>query len=31
MAGKINLDGELLEVAEAVEISASTPLEFLRL
>jgi diacylglycerol kinase (ATP) len=31
MTGKINLDGELLEVAEAVEISASTPLEFLRL
>lgn len=31
MAGKINLDGELLEVAKAVEISASTPLEFLRL
>jgi diacylglycerol kinase (ATP) len=31
MAGKINLDGELLEVADAVEISASVPLEFLRL
>lgn len=30
MAGKINLDGELLEVAGAVEISASIRLEFLR-
>ena len=31
MEGKINLDGELLDVAEALEISASIPLEFLRL
>ncbi|MEZ5503530.1 MAG: diacylglycerol kinase family protein [Halioglobus sp.] len=31
MAGKINLDGELLEVAGAAHISASAPLEFLRL
>jgi hypothetical protein len=31
MAGIINLDGELLDVADAVEISASIPLEFLRL
>jgi diacylglycerol kinase family enzyme len=31
MEGKINLDGELLEVAEALDISASMPLEFLRL
>ncbi len=31
MEGKINLDGELLEVAGAVNISASEPLEFLRL
>ena len=31
MEGKINLDGELLEVAGAVDISASVPLEFLRL
>ena len=31
MQGKINLDGELLEIAEAVDISASEPLEFLRL
>ena len=31
MAGKINLDGEVLEVAQGVAISASEPLEFLRL
>ena len=31
MDGKINLDGELLEVAGVVEISASATLEFLRL
>ncbi len=31
MAGKINLDGELLEVAGAVDITASAPLQFLRL
>lgn len=31
MEGKLNLDGELLDVAGAVNISASTPLEFLRL
>jgi len=31
MEGKINLDGELLEVSEALEISASIPMEFLRL
>ena len=31
MAGKVNLDGELLEVADSVEISASANLEFLRL
>jgi diacylglycerol kinase (ATP) len=31
MCGKINLDGELLEVAGAVNISASSPLRFLQL
>jgi diacylglycerol kinase (ATP) len=31
MTGKINLDGELLQVTGAVDISASVPLEFLRL
>jgi diacylglycerol kinase (ATP) len=31
MEGKINLDGELLEVAGTADISASVPLEFLRL
>ena len=31
MAGKINLDGEVLEVAQGVAMSASEPLEFLRL
>jgi diacylglycerol kinase (ATP) len=31
MDGKINLDGELLEVAGSVSIRASDPLEFLRL
>ena len=31
MSGKINLDGELLEVAQAATISASEPLAFLRL
>jgi hypothetical protein len=31
MKGKINLDGELVDVAEAAQISASAPLEFLRL
>jgi diacylglycerol kinase (ATP) len=31
MAGKINLDGEVLEVAQGVAISASEPLGFLRL
>ena len=31
MDGRINLDGELLEVAGVVEISASASLEFLRL
>jgi diacylglycerol kinase (ATP) len=31
MEGKINLDGELLEVAGALDISASEPLAFLRL
>ena len=31
MDGKINLDGELLEVAGVVEVSASPTLEFLRL
>ncbi len=31
MEGKINLDGELLEVTGVVDISASIPLEFLRL
>lgn len=31
MQGKINLDGELVDVAEAAQISASAPLEFLRL
>jgi len=31
MTGKVNLDGELLDVASAVEISASHTLEFLRL
>ena len=31
MCGKVNLDGELLEVAHAVTISASEPLQFLRL
>jgi diacylglycerol kinase (ATP) len=31
MHGKINLDGELLQVTGAVDISASVPLEFLRL
>lgn len=31
MDGKINLDGELVAVAGVVEISASAPLEFLRL
>ena len=31
MAGKVNLDGELLDVASNVAITASRPLEFLRL
>jgi hypothetical protein len=31
MNGKINLDGELLEVVSAVDISASVPLDFLQL
>ena len=31
MTGKINLDGELVDVTEAAQISASVPLEFLRL
>jgi diacylglycerol kinase (ATP) len=31
MTGKINLDGELVEVAESAQINASVPLEFLRL
>ena len=31
MTGKINLDGELVEVGESAQISASVPLEFLRL
>ena len=31
MAGKINLDGELVEVGESAQISASSPLQFLRL
>ncbi|MCB1706799.1 MAG: hypothetical protein KDI17_18190 [Halioglobus sp.] len=31
MTGKINLDGELVDVAAAAQISASAPLEFLRL
>ncbi|CAA0126196.1 lipid kinase YegS [Halioglobus japonicus] len=31
MSGKINLDGELVEVGESAQISASEPLEFLRL
>ncbi|HEY6130693.1 MAG TPA: diacylglycerol kinase family protein [Halioglobus sp.] len=31
MEGKINLDGEILDVTGALEITASTPLEFLRL
>jgi diacylglycerol kinase (ATP) len=31
MAGKINLDGELVEVARAAQINASEPLDFLRL
>jgi diacylglycerol kinase (ATP) len=31
MKGKINLDGELLEIDDAVDISASAPLRFLRL
>jgi len=31
MEGKINLDGELLEVAGALDVSASEPLAFLRL
>lgn len=31
MDGKINLDGELLEVVGAVDISASVPLDFLQL
>lgn len=31
MTGKINLDGELIEIAESAQISASVPLEFLRL
>jgi diacylglycerol kinase (ATP) len=31
MQGKINLDGELVDVAEAAQISTSAPLEFLRL
>lgn len=31
MDGKINLDGELLEVVSAVDISASVPLDFLQL
>jgi hypothetical protein len=31
MEGKINLDGELLQVAQAATISASEPLAFLRL
>jgi hypothetical protein len=31
MEGKVNLDGELLEAGKVVNISASAPLEFLRL
>ena len=31
MSGKINLDGELVDVAKTAQISASAPLEFLRL
>jgi diacylglycerol kinase (ATP) len=31
MEGQLNLDGELLDVAGSMEISASAPLEFLRL
>lgn len=31
MQGKINLDGELVDVAETAQVSASAPLEFLRL
>jgi hypothetical protein len=31
MTGKINLDGELVDVAQSVQISASAAMEFLRL